>query len=160
MSCTRESVTFVPWRICQARVSLLIVGAALIGRNLRHFREISRLSQEDLAGRSSMATRTLQRLEAGEGNPTIETLEALAGVLGVDVSDLIAPSKKSRSKTPDAPELPDVYEAIRLLTALQQALPVRKLSALYLLTKDEIYLDQLAALPGVAPIAQLLKKLP
>lgn len=47
------------------------------------------LSLSELARAAGMAKSNLFRLEAGEGNPSLETLWALSGALGVSVSDLI-----------------------------------------------------------------------
>ena len=56
-----------------------------IGWNLRRARSGRRLSLQELAGRSGVAKATLANLEAGRGNPTIDTLWALALALGVPV---------------------------------------------------------------------------
>lgn len=50
------------------------------------------LSQEELAERSRLSVRTLQRLEHGEmENPSIRYLANLAIVLGCELEDLIEP---------------------------------------------------------------------
>src|SRR5205807_4683711 len=48
------------------------------------------LSLSDLARKSLVAKATLSALEAGRGNPTIETIGAIANALGVPSSDLLA----------------------------------------------------------------------
>ena len=60
-----------------------------IGRNLRRYRALRGLPAFELAQRSGIARATLSALEAGRGNPTLDTLAAVAAVLGVDVVDLI-----------------------------------------------------------------------
>lgn len=60
-----------------------------IGRNLRRYRALRGLPAFELAQRSGIARATLSALEAGRGNPTLDTLAAVAGVLGVDVVDLM-----------------------------------------------------------------------
>jgi transcriptional regulator with XRE-family HTH domain len=69
----------------------------LIGRNLRRYRALRGLPAFELAQRSGIARATLSALEAGRGNPTLDTLAAVAGVLGVDVVDLM--EAESRAMT-------------------------------------------------------------
>ncbi len=64
--------------------------AALVGRRVAALRHGAALSLAELARRSGVARATLTQLEAGEGNPTLETLYALADALGVPLGDLIA----------------------------------------------------------------------
>jgi transcriptional regulator with XRE-family HTH domain len=63
---------------------------AAVGRRLRERRDAAGLSLAELARRSGVARATLTSLEAGDGNPTLETLYALANALGAPLSDLIA----------------------------------------------------------------------
>ncbi|SFW63368.1 helix-turn-helix domain-containing protein [Amycolatopsis australiensis] len=58
--------------------------------NLRRLRKARGLTVVDLARTSRTARATLTQLEAGTGNPTLETLYALANALGVPLADLIA----------------------------------------------------------------------
>ncbi len=60
-------------------------------RNLRRYRGLLGLSSSEVAQRSGVARATVSALEAGRGNPTLDTLSAIARVLGVDVADLVAP---------------------------------------------------------------------
>lgn len=60
-----------------------------IGRNLRRYRALRGLPALELAQRSGIARATLSALEAGRGNPTLDTLAAVAGILGVEVVDLM-----------------------------------------------------------------------
>ena len=60
-----------------------------VGRNLRRLRLHREFSLAQLAERSAVAKATLVNLEAGRGNPTIDTLWALALALGVAFSDLL-----------------------------------------------------------------------
>lgn len=57
--------------------------------NLRRLRAHAGLTVVDLARRSGVGRATLTQLEAGGGNPTLETLYALANELGVPLADLI-----------------------------------------------------------------------
>lgn len=56
--------------------------------NVRRAREAAGLSQERLAARAGLSTRTVARIEGGE-DTTIGTLAAIARALGVAVVDLI-----------------------------------------------------------------------
>jgi transcriptional regulator with XRE-family HTH domain len=63
--------------------------AAHLSRNLRRLRAQRGLSLAALAERSGVAKATLTKLEAGRGNPTIDTLYAVADALGASLGDLL-----------------------------------------------------------------------
>jgi len=63
---------------------------ALLSSATRRERERAGLSVTELAKRAGIAKSTLSQLEAGLGNPSLETLWALAMALDVPVSRLIA----------------------------------------------------------------------
>lgn len=56
-----------------------------IGHSIKARRESLRLHQEDLAEMSRVATKTIHSVEAGTGNPSIETLLKLAEILGLEI---------------------------------------------------------------------------
>jgi transcriptional regulator with XRE-family HTH domain len=60
-----------------------------VARNLRRLRAARALSLVALAERSGVAKATLAKLEAGRGNPTVETLYAVADALGAPLSELL-----------------------------------------------------------------------
>ena len=62
----------------------------VIVANLRRLREARGYSLSALAERAAISKSTLSQLEAGHGNPTIETLWTLANTLGVTFSELLA----------------------------------------------------------------------
>jgi len=62
-----------------------------VGANLRRLRAERGVSTVALARDSGVARATLAQLEAGRGNPTLETLYALANTLGVGLGEVIAP---------------------------------------------------------------------
>jgi transcriptional regulator with XRE-family HTH domain len=64
---------------------------AAVGANLRRLRTERGISTVALARDSGVARATLAQLEAGRGNPTLETLYALANTLGVGLGEVIAP---------------------------------------------------------------------
>lgn len=61
-----------------------------IGANVKRERQRAGLPLAELARRAGVARQTLTALEAGAGNPTIETLYALADTLGVTLGSLLA----------------------------------------------------------------------
>jgi transcriptional regulator with XRE-family HTH domain len=61
-----------------------------VGANLRRLRAERGVSTVALARDSGVARATLAQLEAGRGNPTLETLYALANTLGVGLAEVIA----------------------------------------------------------------------
>ncbi|MFC7533420.1 helix-turn-helix domain-containing protein [Actinoplanes sp. GCM10030250] len=64
---------------------------AVIAAALRRERERAGISLTELARRAGLAKSTLSQLEAGAGNPSIETLWALGVALGVPFSRLVEP---------------------------------------------------------------------
>jgi transcriptional regulator with XRE-family HTH domain len=61
-----------------------------LATNLRALRADVGMSTVELARRASISRATLAQLEAGGGNPTLETLYALANALGASLAQLIA----------------------------------------------------------------------
>ncbi|WUI03023.1 XRE family transcriptional regulator [Spirillospora sp. NBC_00431] len=66
---------------------------AVIAASLRRERERAGLSQTELARRAGLAKSTLSQLEAGAGNPSVETLWALGTALDVPFSRLVDPPR-------------------------------------------------------------------
>lgn len=64
---------------------------ATISAALRRERERAGISLAELARRAGLAKSTLSQLEAGTGNPSIETLWSLGVALGVPFSRLVEP---------------------------------------------------------------------
>ncbi|WP_341867844.1 helix-turn-helix transcriptional regulator [Rathayibacter festucae] len=67
----------------------------LVASALRRERGRLGLSISEIARRAGIAKSTLSQLEAGEGNPSLETLWALGGALGVPFSHLVEPPRRS-----------------------------------------------------------------
>src|SRR3954462_465241 len=63
----------------------------VIARSLRRERTRAGLSLSEVARRAGIAKSTLSQLEAGSGNPSVETLWAIAVVLDVPFSRLVDP---------------------------------------------------------------------
>lgn len=66
---------------------------ALIAASLRRERARTGLSLTEVARRAGIAKSTLSQLEAGTGNPSVETLWALGVALGVPFSRLVEPPR-------------------------------------------------------------------
>lgn len=66
-----------------------------VAENVKRLRAGVDLTQEQLAERAGLATRHLQKVEAGTVNATFKTVAALASGLGVDVGELFAPPSPS-----------------------------------------------------------------
>lgn len=64
---------------------------AAIAAAIRRERERLGVSSAELARRAGIAKSTLSQLEAGTGNPSVETLWAIAVVAGVPFSTLVEP---------------------------------------------------------------------
>lgn len=97
-----------------------------IAANVRRLRATRRLSAAGLARASGVARATLGELEAGRGNPTVETLYGIASVLGVTLADLLVEVEAPSVHVVRAGEGPRVTGAVleaRLLrqTAVSQA---------------------------------------
>jgi transcriptional regulator with XRE-family HTH domain len=133
-----------------------------IGKKLKQARLKAGLTQETVAG-NRMAVRTLQRLEDGDGNPTLSTLEDLAKALGTTVTDLLHDETDSQNihtlyqPAPALGRLSD-EEGFRIFRALDAASEGRRLAALYLLTRDESYYLKALELADAAPVVRVLKK--
>ena len=68
-----------------------------LGEKLRQRRELLGLVQSQLAALSDVSTRTIQLVEQGKGNPSLDTLLQLADPLGLRLDLLL----KEPSKTAD-----------------------------------------------------------
>ena len=109
-----------------------------IAANLRRLRAASGLSAAGLARESGVARATLAELEAGRGNPTVETLYGLAKVLGVTFADLLVEPEAVAVHVVRAGEGPRVPGAVVQARLLRQASVQR--------TRVEMY--ELEVLPG------------
>lgn len=73
-----------------------------IAANIRRFREQACLTQFELAERSGLDLRAVQRIESGGANFGVVYLAALAAALSVDPRKLLRPTKLER-RTPGRP---------------------------------------------------------
>lgn len=60
-----------------------------LGNNIKKYRKMFKLSQEDLAKKSNLSRNAIYNYENNKRQPSIETLNKIADVLGVTVNDLI-----------------------------------------------------------------------
>ena len=67
---------------------------AVVATSLRSERARAGISLTELARRAGIAKSTLSQLEAGSGNPSLETLWALGVALGVPLSRLVDPPRR------------------------------------------------------------------
>ncbi|WP_277464029.1 helix-turn-helix transcriptional regulator [Parabacteroides sp. PF5-6] len=56
-----------------------------IFETLKQRRLLLDITQQDLADFSGIGLRTIRQLEAGKGNPSVETLSRLLDVLGMEI---------------------------------------------------------------------------
>src|SRR3954451_15894853 len=91
-----------------------------IAGNVRRLRAARALSAAALARESDVARATLAELEAGRGNPTVETLYGLARVLGVTFADLLVPAGAPPVHVVRAGEGPQVPGAVVQARLLRQ----------------------------------------
>jgi transcriptional regulator with XRE-family HTH domain len=98
-----------------------------VAANVRRLRTGQGRSLSELARASAVAKATLSALEAGRGNPTIETLSSLATALGVPFGDLLAGAAREPVHLVRAGEgttVPGAANDLRLIVRLPGAPPV------------------------------------
>jgi transcriptional regulator with XRE-family HTH domain len=92
-----------------------------IAANVRRLRAARGLSAAGLARASGVARATLAELEAGRGNPTVETLYGLASVLGVTLADLLVEAEPPAVHVVRVGEGPRVSGPVLQARLLRQA---------------------------------------
>ncbi|AHF89496.1 transcriptional regulator [Opitutaceae bacterium TAV5] len=60
-----------------------------VGANIRHEREVADLTQERLAEKADLATRTIQKIEAGQITILITTLRRIRKAIGCSYEALL-----------------------------------------------------------------------
>jgi transcriptional regulator with XRE-family HTH domain len=63
----------------------------ILADNIRNFRHVKKLSQEELADICGLHRTYIGSVERGERNVTLSTLEALASALDISVLELLTP---------------------------------------------------------------------
>jgi transcriptional regulator with XRE-family HTH domain len=92
-----------------------------IAANVRQLRAARGLSAAGLARASGVARATLAELEAGRGNPTVETLYGIASVLGVTLADLLIEAEAPAVQVVRAGDGPRVSGPVLEARLLRQA---------------------------------------
>lgn len=82
-----------------------------LAENLRRHRQERDLSLNDLAQRSRVAKATLSQIEAGRGNPRLETLVDIAEALGAAIADLLEPPESPTTVVVRAGEGIDISDS-------------------------------------------------
>lgn len=118
---TDENVPIVAPEAGPRRMQVTKNVAARVGTNLQRLRQERRLSLSEAARLSGIAKATLSNLEAGRGNPTIDTLAALADVLGVLPGDLLVDQSPKLIRATEGPFLKGTATIGRLLTQLNSS---------------------------------------
>lgn len=68
---------------------------------IKTLRRKRNLSADELAARSGLTRATVTKMEAGDGNPTVDTLRALAQALGMSASDLMRLAENEGLRRPE-----------------------------------------------------------
>ena len=97
--------------------------SSVLRANLRRFRDLRRMTQQEMGSRAAIAAASISHFETGQRTPTLETLVKLADALSVTVDALLgrAPLENSAQVDPiflqasraDA----DTLETVRRVTA-------------------------------------------
>jgi transcriptional regulator with XRE-family HTH domain len=99
-------------------------GGEIVGAIVKRRREQRNLTAAELARRAGIGKASLSNLEAGRGNPTIDTLYAIAHALRLPVTDLLGEEQpldsEYRPNTP-APEAKPARELLQRISADQSA---------------------------------------
>ena len=72
-----------------------------IGKIIRDARIAKAMTQEELAAKTDISVRTIQRIENDEVDPRSYTLQTIANVLGIDYEELIKNLKKEEEHEKD-----------------------------------------------------------
>ena len=72
-------------------------GVLAIPEAIKAMRRVSRLTQPEFAKHRGISLNALKQLEAGEGNPKVETLAKIGQIFGVEVGFV---AKRSASRGP------------------------------------------------------------
>jgi transcriptional regulator with XRE-family HTH domain len=117
---------------------------AAVAANLRRLRVASGLSLGELARRAGVAKSTVSQLEAGGGNPSIETLWALARALDVPFGRLVSEPERAVTviRAGDGP----------LIAAAGAPVAVRLLASSERRTRNDLY--AMTVEPGAARHAE------
>jgi len=74
------------------------MNAKELGFRIQELRKQKGMTQEDLAEKTGLSVRTIQRIESGEVDPRSYTLNQIAEALGVDITDLTSEKEPEHGK--------------------------------------------------------------
>ncbi|MDR1973035.1 MAG: helix-turn-helix transcriptional regulator [Treponema sp.] len=83
----------------------------LLAANIKEYRRILGISQEDLAERAGTSTTHIGNIEIGRRFPSTEMLTRIAGALGVDTTELFS-KEKAQIITVQTVSLERLYQSI------------------------------------------------
>lgn len=69
-----------------------------VGKNIRKFRKLNKLTQEELANKLGVSDKTISSWEVDRTEPDIGTVQKLARYFGCDISDLVGEQEQYRVK--------------------------------------------------------------
>lgn len=69
-----------------------------LAEKFRGLRKASGLRQEDLAANSGVSIGVIKEIEAGKGNPTLDTLVTISSALGVEFESLLSKNSDRASR--------------------------------------------------------------
>ena len=69
-----------------------------VGKNIRKFRKLNRLTQEELANKIGVTDKAISSWEVDRTEPDIGTVQKLARYFGCDISDLVGEQEQYRVK--------------------------------------------------------------
>ena len=72
----------------------------IFGKNVKKYRELHELSQEEFAHRLSINFSNISRIESGKQFVTADILDAISNILGVTASELFKADEEDLPKTP------------------------------------------------------------
>ena len=61
---------------------------AKINEKIKHYRKANNLTQDDLASRLNLSSRTVKRYESGEIIPSMQVLKRISEALNIDYKEL------------------------------------------------------------------------
>ena len=77
-------------RVSNTLIGVIVMKLESIGKNIRKYRKMKKLRQEDLAEKSGLSTNYLGAIERGEKIPALETLIGIINALGVSADMILA----------------------------------------------------------------------
>jgi transcriptional regulator with XRE-family HTH domain len=123
--------------------------AQSLASNIEKFLQANDRKPAWLAKAAKVDPSGLGRILKGEGNPSLEVIDRIAQALGCEPGELLKPNHPTLSGlargefiTPPKPA-PTLVDAIEVLTAFQGAEHWQRVVAMFFLTQNETWLDEL-----------------